>query len=81
MAVMIRLQRQGTKNRPQYAVVAINKADKRDGAYLEKLGQYFPQAKESKDKIKIDIAAVQRWQKHGAVCSETVQQLLKSVAN
>ena len=51
MAVTIRLARQGAKKKPQYLVVALDSARKRDGVYLENLGHYFPKAKEAKDKI------------------------------
>jgi small subunit ribosomal protein S16 len=42
MAVMIRLSRQGAKKNPQYLVVAVDSAKKRDGAYLANLGHYSP---------------------------------------
>jgi len=50
MPVTIRLSRQGAKKNPQYLVVAVDSAKKRDGAYLENLGHYYPMMKESKDK-------------------------------
>jgi small subunit ribosomal protein S16 len=80
MAVKIRLSRQGAKKRPQYLIVAVDSASKRDGAYLAKLGHYYPKAKEAKDKIKVDAAAVKAWQAKGAQVTETVGQLLKSLA-
>jgi len=77
---MIRLSRRGAKKQPHYIIVAVDKANRRDGEYLEKLGQYFPKAKEHKDKVKINMTALAAWQKKGALLSETVGQLLKKQA-
>ena len=77
MAVTLRLSRQGAKKNPQYLIVAVDSTKKRDGAYLENLGHYYPKAKEPKDKIKVNLEAVQSWQKKGAQVSQTVGQLLK----
>jgi len=77
MAVTLRLSRQGAKKNPQYLVVAVDSAKKRDGEYLENLGQYYPKAKNAKDKIKVNLEAIQNWQKKGAQMSQTVSQLLK----
>lgn len=80
MAVNIRLSRQGAKKNPQYLIVAVDSAKKRDGAYLENLGHYYPKAKEVKDKIKVNLPAVQVWLSKGAQVSQTVGQLLKTLA-
>ena len=81
MAVTIRLSRQGAKKNPQYLVVAVDSAKKRDGAYLENLGHYYPKAKEAKDKIKVDQEAIKAWIAKGAQCSQTVGQLLKNISH
>jgi len=80
MAVSIRLSRQGAKKNPQYMIVAMDSSKKRDGEYLAKLGHYYPKAKEKKDKVKVDLAAVKAWQVKGAQLSQTVGQLLKTLA-
>ena len=80
MAVTIRLSRQGAKKNPQYLIVAMDSMKKRDGAYLENLGHYFPKAKEAKDKVKLNLDAVKAWQAKGAQVSQTVGQLLKTLA-
>lgn len=79
MAVTIRLQRQGAKKQPQYLIVAVDSAKKRDGEYLEKLGHYYPKAKTKAEKIKCDPAAVAAWRAKGAQVTQTVGQLLKSL--
>ena len=80
MAVMIRLARQGAKKHPQYLIVAVDSAKKRDGAYLEKLGHYFPKAVEPKDKIQVNLEALNAWRGKGAQVTQTVGQLLKRLA-
>jgi small subunit ribosomal protein S16 len=80
MAVTIRLSRQGAKKKPQYLIVAVDSAKKRDGAYLENLGHYYPKAKEAKDKIKVNLDSVKTWVGKGAQLSQTVGQLIKGLA-
>ncbi len=80
MAVKIRLFRQGAKKHPQYLVVAVDSKKRRQGAFLEKLGYYFPKAKKTEDKIKVNLEAVKAWQDKGAIATETVGQLLKTIA-
>ena len=80
MAVMIRLSRQGAKKHPQYLIVAVDSAKKRDGAYLENLGHYYPKAKEAKDKVKVNLEALTAWKVKGAQVTQTVGQLLKRLA-
>jgi small subunit ribosomal protein S16 len=80
MAVMIRLSRQGAKKNPQYLVVAMDSAKKRDGAYLQKLGHYFPKAKTQAEKLKVNLELVKKWQANGAQVTKTVGQLLKGLA-
>lgn len=80
MAVTIRLTRQGSKKNPQYLIIAVDSAKKRDGAHLESLGHYYPKAKATADKVKVNLEAVKAWQAKGAQCSQTVGQLLKTLA-
>ncbi len=80
MAVTIRLSRQGAKKNPQYLIVAVDSAKKRDGAHLENLGHYYPKAKTDADKVKVNVEAVKAWRAKGAQYTETVGQLLKNLA-
>lgn len=80
MAVTIRLSRQGAKKNPQYLIVAVDSAKKRDGAHLENLGHYYPKAKTNAEKVKVNVEAVKAWRAKGAQYSETVGQLLKKLA-
>ncbi|OFZ70829.1 MAG: 30S ribosomal protein S16 [Bdellovibrionales bacterium RIFOXYD1_FULL_44_7] len=80
MAVTIRLSRQGAKKNPEYLIVAVDSAKKRDGAYLDKIGHYYPKAKTAKEKVKVNQDLLKAWQDKGAQVSQTVGQLLKSLA-
>lgn len=77
MAVKIRLSRHGSKKAPMYFIVAADSASCRDGAFLEKLGQYQPKAVKASDKLKVDREALQVWVTKGAQMTRTVGQLLK----
>ncbi|HAR44043.1 MAG TPA: 30S ribosomal protein S16 [Bdellovibrionales bacterium] len=80
MAVSIRLSRKGAKKNPQYLIVAVDSKDKRDGEYLEKLGHYYPKTETKADKVKINVEALKAWQAKGAQLSQTVGQLVKTLA-
>lgn len=77
MAVKIRLSRHGSKKAPTYFIVAADSGSCRDGAFLEKLGQYQPKAAKPSDKLKVDREALQVWVAKGAQMTRTVGQLLK----
>lgn len=80
MAVSIRLSRRGTKKAPHYWVVAVDSKAKREGQYLDHLGNYVPQAKADADRFKIDRDRLAFWLARGAQTSETVGQLVKTFA-
>lgn len=79
MAVVIRLSRVGTNNRPFFHIVAADSTKPRDGRYLEKLGTYDPKKKEAKEKVVVNLEAFQAWVKKGAQPSETVGKIVKAV--
>lgn len=74
MAVKIRLQRGGKKKQPIYRIVAADSRFKRDGRFLEKLGQYNPNT----DPMTIDFKEnrVMYWLGVGATPTDTVKNLL-----
>ena len=76
--VKIRLQRMGAKKNPQYVIVATNQGAARDGSFFEKIGFYYPKAKENKDKVKIDQAKFDSWKQKGAQVSLTVEQVVNA---
>ncbi len=75
--VVIRLRREGTKNRPFYRIVAADQRFRRDGRFLEILGTYDP-LKESKNVV-LDLDKTNAWISKGAQPSETVRSLIKQV--
>ena len=75
MAVVIRLRRTGTRNRPAYRVVVADKRKPRDGRFIETLGHYEPLREPAI--VNIDGERAVHWLQHGAVPSETVASLFK----
>jgi small subunit ribosomal protein S16 len=77
MAVKIRLSRHGAKKTPTYFIIATDSSSCRDGAFLEKLGQYQPKADAASEKLKINREALASWIAKGAQMTRTVGQLVK----
>jgi small subunit ribosomal protein S16 len=75
MAVVIRLRREGTKDRPFYRIVAADERFRRDGRFLEILGTYDPVAR--KDALNVSVEKVDAWISKGARATETVASLVK----
>lgn len=73
--VVIRLRREGTKNRPFYRVVAADQRFKRDGRFIESLGTYDPAIEDGG--VTLDVEKTQSWIVKGAQPSPTVKSLLK----
>jgi small subunit ribosomal protein S16 len=74
----IRLTRVGAKKRPYYRIVVVEKAEARDGSYLEVLGTYNPLANPAE--IKLNRERYDHWLHRGAQPSETVKSFLKRQA-
>jgi small subunit ribosomal protein S16 len=73
--VKIRLQRGGRTHRPVYTIVAANSRAARNGKFLEKLGQYDPNAAEVLNSVNVD--GIKAWVAKGAQLSDTVNSLFK----
>ena len=79
MAMKIRLARGGSKKRPFYSIVASDSRMPRDGRFIEKLGTYNPLlAKDSEDRIKMDVERVQYWLSQGAQPTDRVARFLEA---
>ncbi len=74
--LMIRLARFGTKKKPTYRVVVIEKERARDSRAVEVVGHYNPICKPKE--IKLEHDRIAHWMKHGAQPSDTVARLLKN---
>ena len=75
MAVKIRLQRHGSKKKPFYRIAVVDERTKRDGRFIEILGNYDPNKNPPAINIKLD--KVQEWINKGAQTSDTVKSLIK----
>jgi small subunit ribosomal protein S16 len=73
--VTMRLTRIGSKKRPYFRIVVIDKRRARNGRFLEVLGQYNPIA--SPAQMEINSERAQYWLSKGAQPSETVQSILR----
>ncbi len=79
MATKIRLARGGSKKRPFYAIVITDSRMPRDGRFLEKIGTYNPLlAKDSEDRVKMDMERVQFWLDRGAQPTDRVARFLEA---
>ncbi|MDR2478382.1 MAG: 30S ribosomal protein S16 [Treponema sp.] len=74
MSVRIRLKKFGTKKRPYYRIVVMDKQAPRDGKTIEELGYYHPIEAENKQ-IRFDAEKARDWIAKGATVSDTVRQI------
>ena len=72
--VSMRLMRLGSKERPYYRIVVVDKRAPRESKTIEDVGYYKPV--ESKDQVLIEKERVEYWIKKGAVPTDTVKRLL-----
>jgi small subunit ribosomal protein S16 len=71
----MRLSRIGSKKRPYYRIVVIDKRRARNGRFLEVVGQYNPIA--NPVQMEINAERAQFWLSKGATPSETVRSILR----
>ncbi len=75
MAVVIRLARHGTNNKPFYRVVVADSRFPRDGRCLDMLGYYDPRYQGETIKLKKD--KLDSWLKKGAKPTLRVRDIIK----
>jgi small subunit ribosomal protein S16 len=75
--VVIRLTREGTKHRPFYRIVAMDRKRPRESRYIDLIGHYNPMREQPE--IRVDFNKYNEWIKKGAKPSETVKTLIKRV--
>ena len=75
MATKIRLQRHGRKGRPIFTIVAADSRAKRDGKFIENLGQYNPNTNPAT--IDLDFDRALDWIMKGAEPTNTARAILK----
>lgn len=74
MPVRIRLQRHGRKGRPIFSIVAADSRARRDGRFIEKIGQYNPNTNPATVELNFDAAL--DWLQKGAQPSDTCRAIL-----
>ena len=75
--VTIRLARHGAKKSPFYHITVADRAEKRDGRFVERVGFYNPVARGSAETLRVDLERVDYWLSVGAQMSERVSKLIK----
>ena len=73
--VKIRLKRIGAIKQPRYRVVVQESRTRRDGAVIQEIGYYDPQA--NPVELRIDAEAAKKWLAQGAQPTETALSLLR----
>ncbi|MFT5228139.1 MAG: small subunit ribosomal protein S16 [Urechidicola sp.] len=74
MATRIRLQRHGKKRYPYYHIVVADSRVKRDGAKIERIGEYNPNTNPAT--INVDFDRALHWLQTGAQPSDTCRAIL-----
>lgn len=77
MALKIRLQRRGNTHRPMYKIVVAESACRRDGRFVEAIGNYNPQASGNAQELVLSIERADYWMSVGAKPTDTVKSLIK----
>ncbi|MDR0997623.1 MAG: 30S ribosomal protein S16 [Treponema sp.] len=75
MSATIRLKKFGSKKRPYYRIVVMDKRAPRDGKTIEELGYYHPIEVEDKQ-ILLAEDKVKTWLSKGVMVSDTVRKIL-----
>jgi small subunit ribosomal protein S16 len=75
MSATIRLKKFGSKKRPYYRIVVMDKRAPRDGKTIEELGYYHPIEAEDKQ-ISLAEDKVKTWLSKGVMVSDTVRKIL-----
>lgn len=71
----IRLTLMGSKKKPKYRIVVMEKSRARDGRYIDVLGQYDP--KRNPASVNLDKEKYAYWIAKGAQPSDTVKSFFK----
>ena len=74
--VTIRLSRSGAKKRPFYHLTVTDSRNSRDGRFIERVGFFNPVARGQEERLRVDRARIEYWQRQGAKLSDIVAKLL-----
>ncbi len=75
MAVRIRLQRMGKKGKPFYRIVVADSRARRDGKFIELIGNYNPTTVPAQ--ISLDVDKAVKWLQDGAEPTNTANAILR----
>jgi len=78
MALKIRLRQQGRRNLAVYRLVVTDGKTRRDGKYVEQVGFYDPNHKETV--VSLEKDRVRHWLSVGAELTENAEHLVKKLA-
>ncbi|MCR9277447.1 MAG: 30S ribosomal protein S16 [Pseudomonadaceae bacterium] len=74
--VTIRLARHGAKKAPFYHVTVADRASRRDGRFIERVGFFNPVARGQAEELRLDLERVDYWVSKGAEPSDRVRKLI-----
>lgn len=77
MSLRIRLQRRGNRNRPVYKIVVAESTSRRDGKFVEAIGNYDPNARGKAPELTLLMDRAEYWVGVGAQPTDTVKSLIK----
>lgn len=79
MATRMRLQRVGARKEPRYRIVVISAESGSSAGYIEKIGNYFPEADQGSQEYEVDREKAVEWLENGAKPSSTVKNILSEL--
>lgn len=79
MALKIRMQRGGKTHSPRYRMVVAESSARRDGRFVEILGNYNPQARKNEKEFDLKLDRIDHWLSVGAKPSDTCRTIINKV--
>ncbi len=79
MALKIRLQRHGAVHDPIYRMVVAESTARRDGRFVEQLGNYKPKASGKDQELSLKLDRIDYWVSVGAKPTDTARTLINKV--
>jgi small subunit ribosomal protein S16 len=74
--VKIRFQKLGRRNRAYFRIIVVDARRKRQGTYLEKIGQYDPVETDKVKRLSVDTERLKHWIGLGAQPTEALEVIL-----
>lgn len=76
--VTIRLARHGAKKHPFFHVTVADRAARRDGRFIERVGFYNPVARGKEERVRLNLERVDYWLSTGAQPTPRARQLISA---